>query len=411
MTSLLAPHYVAFDENGAFIDRPSFDAVLASTALDGPPTDVFLLAHGWNNNFADARQTYSALIAQMTAVADATPGLRPDPYQPLVIGLIWPSKAWDDSADAAFESVPTRGSDLRTSSMAEAVYNALSPERASRGGFRHDVLRMQQFLVKDHLDGADRDDFRALLRRHADRPTLPEDESIFEPEAPAEALEGITAGGFSARDVFRIFTYWQMKKRAGVVGQVGVRAAIAAVQESFPAARVHVIGHSFGCKVVLAAVAGRGAPLTQPVQTFVLLQGAVSHEAMANQVSGTTSPGGYHDALDPSRVDGPIVVTFSRLDQACSEAYPIGSRLAGQVGELEGLFDRYRALGAVGAQGIGDKLAHRLAMQDTGRTYDFTGRGVWSLDGGTPPATFIAGHSDIHTSQIAWLIWSAVRRR
>src|SRR5262249_54001378 len=160
-----------------------------------------------------------------------------------------------------------------TSSMAETVYEVLSPKRASAAGFRHDVLRMQQFLVKDHLQGLERDEFRNLLRRHADRPTLKEDESIFEPEAPAQGLEGVTVGDFSARDVFRTFTYWQMKKRAGVVGQTGVRATVAAVQDQFPAARVHLIGHSFGCKVVLAAVAGPGQPLTRPVQTVVLLQG------------------------------------------------------------------------------------------------------------------------------------------
>jgi hypothetical protein len=410
MTTPLSPCYVAFNENGAFVDRPGFDSVLATAAANDPPTDVFLLGHGWNNNFADASQTYTAVIAQMTAVADATPGLRPAPYRPLAIGVIWPSKVWDESAEAAFESVGA-AANPHTSSMAETVYIALSPERASSAGFRHDVLRMQQFLVKDRLEGAERDEFRALLRRHADRPTLPEDESIFEPEAPAEALEGVTAGDFSARDVFRTFTYWQMKKRAGVVGQTGVRAAVAAAQERFPTARVHLIGHSFGCKVVLAAVAGPGVPLARPVQTIVLLQGAVSYEAMANKVSGTNSPGGYHAALAPGRVDGPIVSTFSRLDQACSEAYPMGSRLAGQVGELEGLLDRYRALGAVGARGVGAELDHRLAMQDTGGTYSFTGRGVWSIDGGTPPAAFITGHSEIRTPQVAWLIWSAVRRR
>jgi hypothetical protein len=132
---------------------------------------------------------------------------------------------------------------------------------------------------------------------------------------------------------------------------------------------------------------------------------------LANQVSGTNSPGGYHAALDPSRVDGPIVATFSSLDEALSDGYPIAAQLGGQVGELEGLLDRYRALGAVGARGVDDELDHRLAMLDTGGTYSFSGRGVWSVDGGTSPGAFITGHSAIRTPQVAWLIWSAVRRR
>jgi hypothetical protein len=409
MPEPIAPTYVAFDESGAFVDRAGFDAALASAAES--PTDVFVFSHGWKNNFADASQTYSAVIAQMTGVADATPGLRPSPYRPLAIGVIWPSKAWDEAAESAFESGASVAENPNTSSMAEAVYEALSPKRASPAGFRHDVLRMQQFLVKDHLHGTDLDEFRSLLRRHADRPMLPEDKSIFEADAPAGGLEGITSGGFSARDVFRTFTYWQMKKRAGVVGQVGVRAAVAAVQQRFPNTRVHLIGHSFGCKVVLAAVAGPGEPLERPVQTVVLLQGAVSFEALAEQVTGTDSPGGYHGALDATRVDGPIVATFSRLDKACGDAYPLASRVANQTGELEALFDRFRALGAVGAGGVTANLDHHLAMLETGKTYAFSGRGVWSVDGGTSPAAFITGHSEIRSPQVAWLIWSAVRRR
>jgi hypothetical protein len=411
MTTPLSPNYVAFDENGAFVDRLGFDALLVSSASQASPTDVFVFSHGWKNNLADASQTYTAVIAQMTAVADATPGLRPDPYRPLALGVVWPSKAWNEATQSAFESGSAAAADSPTSSMAEAVYDALSPERATAAGFRHDVLRMQQFLLKDRLAGAEREEFRALLRRHADRPTLPEDESIFEPEAPAAGLEGITTGDFSARDVFRNFTYWQMKKRAGIVGQVGVRALVAAVHGSLPTTRVHLIGHSFGCKVVLAAVAGSGVALARPVQTIVLLQGAVSFEALVDKVSETNSPGGYHAALDADRLDGPLVATFSKLDQACGEAYPLASRFARQVGELESLLDRYRALGAVGARGVLDELDHRMAMQDTGGTYSFTGRGVWSVDGGTPPAAFITGHSDIRTPQVAWLIWSAVRRR
>jgi hypothetical protein len=325
--------------------------------------------------------------------------------------VIWPSKAWDEASDGAFESLGEAADSANTSSLAEVVYNALSPQRSSPAGFRRDVLRMQQLLLRDRLGPAERREFLDLLRRHADPATVPEDESVFEPQAPAAALEGVTGGDFSARDIFRLFTYWQMKKRAGVVGQTGVRATVAAAQEHFPTARVHLIGHSFGCKVVLAAVAGPGSPLPRPVRTLVLLQGAVSFQALAAQVPGTDSPGGYRGAVDPARVDGPVVASYSRLDKACGEAYPVASRLARQVGELEGLFDRYRALGAVGAGGVGDELDHRLAMQDVGRAYGFTGTGVWSIDGGTPPAAFITGHSVIRTPQVAWLIWSAVLRR
>jgi hypothetical protein len=404
-------HYVVFDENGEFIDRASFDGMLASVDSGSVPTDVLVISHGWNNNFADASETYTEIIDQMTAVADTTQGILPNPYRPLILGVIWPSKAWNESSEVTSEGIGQGASIPTVASMSEAVYNALSPNRATSAGFRHDVLRVEQFLVKDRLTAAEAGEFRELLRRHADRPTLPEDESIFEPDAAAENLEGVASGDFSARDIFRTFTYWQMKKRASIVGQTGVRAAIAAAQQRWPSARFHLIGHSFGCKVILSAVAGPGDRLPRPIDTLILLQGAVSHEAMAGRVSGTASPGGYSAALDPGRVDGPIVATYSSMDRACSQAYPLGSRLAGQVGELEGLFDRFRALGAVGAMGIDADLDHRAAMLDINGAYSFSGRGVWSIDGGTPPGAFITGHSEIRTPQIAWLICSAIGRR
>jgi hypothetical protein len=403
MPSPPVSHQVVFDELGQFIDRQAFDTLLSSSGGEQKLTDVFVLSHGWKNSFADAHRLYANLLAQLADIAHVFPGPRPPDYLPLAIGVVWPSKAWDE-AEAS-------GGLADADSLPEAVDEAFSPARASPAGFRHDVYRMKQFLLADRLTIPERDEFRSLLRRHADLPAMAEDESVFEPAAPAEALEGLTVGEFSARDVFRTFTYWQMKKRSGVVGQTGVRAVIAAVQGRFPAARVHLIGHSFGCKVMLAAVAGPGEPPPRPVQTLVLLQGAVSFEAMAARVSGTGSPGGYRAAIDPARVDGPIVATYSRLDKACSQAYPLGSRVAGQVGELEALFDRYRALGAVGASGIGEELEHRLPMMAVGKPYGFGGPGVWSIDGGTPPAAFITGHSVIRSPQVAWLIWSAMGRR
>ena len=400
-------HYVPFSETGAFIDRAGLETFLAQVSSSLSPTDLFIFCHGWNNSFADASATYAGVLRQMTRTADATPGLRPDPFRPLALGVIWPSKSWDESAS---ETEGVQPMNELPPNIAEIVYENLSPERASDAGFRHDVMRVLQLAGKNRLRDAERQEFCSLLRRHADRPSLAEDHSIFDGTGGAAELEG-AAGDFSARDVLRVFTYWQMKKRAGLVGEVGVRALLGLVQARFPAARVHLLGHSFGCKVVLATVAGPGPPPPAPVETLVLLQGAVSYEALADTVTGTDSPGGYRAALENARVAGRIVATFSQLDQACSRAYPLGSRLGSQVGELEGIFDRYRALGAVGAFGIGGGLGSFLTMQNVGSPYAFGRHGVWSVDGGTTPANFITGHSVIQTPQIAWLIWHAVKRQ
>jgi hypothetical protein len=391
---------VVFDEFGDFIDQPRLEAQLAANLPT--TTDVFILSHGWKNSFEDATELYAALLGQLGAVAQTDPELPSADYQPSAFGAIWPAKGWgNETVTPATTSV----------GLTETVYDTLSPAKTSPAGFRRDVLRLQQYLAQDRLDEASALEFRAILRRHADVPATADEQSLFDPSASEEGLEGITPSGFSARDVFEIFTYWQMKKRAGVVGSIGVRSLIGAVQERHPDARIHLIGHSFGCKVMLAAVAGPGAPLPRPVQTLALLQGAVSFEAMAERVRGTNSPGGYRAALEPARVDGPIVATFSRFDGACSQAYPLASRLAGQVGELEEMFDQYQALGAVGASGVGAGLGHSGPMRDVGKAYGIGVRGVWSIDGGTEPGAFITNHSDVRTPQAAWLICCSIRRR
>ena len=180
--------FVAFDEFGQFVDRPGFEAQLGSAA-DNAPTDVFLLSHGWKNSFEDASRLYTGLLAQLSAVSDSAPSLQPPGRRVLALGVIWPSKAWDEESEGTSESAGTARRPA-VPSLADSVYDVLSPERSSPAGFRHDVLLLQQFLVKDHLGPADRERMVALLRRHADLPSVPEDESVFDPEAPAAGPDG-----------------------------------------------------------------------------------------------------------------------------------------------------------------------------------------------------------------------------
>src|SRR3954451_18296054 len=70
-------HLVAFDELGKFVDRPGFDAVLAADDGRSPVADVLILSHGWNNNLADATALYRDLLAQLDAVEQARPAVRP----------------------------------------------------------------------------------------------------------------------------------------------------------------------------------------------------------------------------------------------------------------------------------------------------------------------------------------------
>jgi hypothetical protein len=77
-----------------------------------------------------------------------------------------------------------------------------------------------------------------------------------------------------AKEALRQLTYWQMKNRAGVVGQKGLGPAIDRLAAEFPSLRLHLIGHSFGARVVSYALAGMSQSGPSPVKSITLLEGA-----------------------------------------------------------------------------------------------------------------------------------------
>src|SRR4051812_11285797 len=61
-------------------------------------TDLIVISHGWNNDMAEARALYQALLSNMRGLLDAG---RPDALAGrsfAVLGLYWPSKKFADEA-------------------------------------------------------------------------------------------------------------------------------------------------------------------------------------------------------------------------------------------------------------------------------------------------------------------------
>src|SRR6266545_1777349 len=62
---------------------------------EGNPTDLFVFAHGWNNDRTMARNLYAQFFGQLSALlaergwTDQTRAIR-------VLGVIWPSRRWSD---------------------------------------------------------------------------------------------------------------------------------------------------------------------------------------------------------------------------------------------------------------------------------------------------------------------------
>jgi hypothetical protein len=389
-------HLIQFDEKGSLVAEASqrLETIL-NEARKKPPTHVFLAAHGWLNLPTDAAASYETMRDLMSQVATDR-SLRGPNYVPLGMGVYWPSMSFPRSKEELSLAAET--------SIAKALAgisddHAGAAEPAKSAELRADVMKMQDLLKRNLKKG--NPDFRTDFQSA---------DAIFRRQAIGQAIAELDPEDLpdveSIQDALQLYTYWQMKQRAGLVGGSGVRQLIARLQKEFPTATVHLIGHSFGCKVMLSAVTADEA-LPRPADTLVLLQGAVSFQAFADQVVGIdpAAPGGYRQATE--RVKGPIIVTFSDRDLAVKDAYPVASQLARQIGEVDrpaSKFVEKKWYQGLGASGICGRTP--IKMYAEGGAYNFD-NGLYSIDA----TNYISEHSAFNNRDVAWLIWAAILRR
>ena len=114
-----------------------------------------------------------------------------------------------------------------------------------------------------------------------------------------------------------------MKHRGRTVGEGGMHQLVSALQQASNA-KIHLMGHSFGCVVVssiLNGPEGKGA-LPRPINSVALVQGAMSLWSYADKVLGSSQPGYFRSVLTRGVVSGPIITTKSRHDTAVGVLYP-----------------------------------------------------------------------------------------
>jgi esterase/lipase superfamily enzyme len=217
-----------------------------------------------------------------------------------------------------------------------------------------------------------------------------------------DIIGGIKGGALS---LVNLVTYYKMKDRAGVVGRTGLSAAIRAVRERAPDVRLHLIGHSFGGRVVTSAIAGATEADRSTVDSLSLLQAAFSHHAFSGRY-GDGKQGFFRRVVSDTCVRGPTIVTHTRNDRAVGLAYALASRMAGQ--DASAIGDRDDPYGGLGSNGA----------RDTTEAVD----GPALAAGGTEysPAIgscrihnlladrFVSGHSDIANDAVAYAILNAV---
>jgi hypothetical protein len=210
-----------------------------------------------------------------------------------------------------------------------------------------------------------------------------------------------------AKEALRQLTYWQMKRRAGTVGQKGLGPLIADLSRQAPGVRVHLIGHSFGCRLVSFSLLGLSDTVPSPVHSLTMLEGAFSHWAFAKTLpmdpnrSGALSGG-------QTKVEGPIVSCFSSFDTAVGILYPLASMASGEdAAALEGAQLRWGAMGHDGAQGVG---AANLVIQEGLTAYEVPKAGFVNVDAASVVKTGSlpsGAHSDIFHPELAGVLLAA----
>ena len=385
---------VEFDDLGALIHPEQVPAAVELIHAHRA-TDVLVLTHGWNSTLAQARLQYAALIESLVHVRAEVRGAQA--RRLVVVGVLWPSSLWAavvDSGPAALQDqIRESMDDAATARELQALVARLrdAPEAART------FIALLRTALPDSSPGEDGAAFSALAHGDADAVMAVALETADE-NAERETGTGLVDRFWEAlRNLLNITAYYRMKERAGVVGRVGIASLLDRLDAGSPGTRIHLVGHSFGGRAAAAAALRTRAPLA----SLSLLQAAFSHYGMARDWDGTRD-GSFADV--PAKVQGPILVTFTRNDRVVGIAYPLASRLARQIGSVLG--DRNDPYGAIGRNGA---LKTPAALPPTellevGGTYRFQPGRVSSLDADA----YIHGHADVTGPQVAYAVLSAV---
>jgi hypothetical protein len=426
---------VQFDKDAKVID--SADDVL-NLAKDNGLTDLVIMSHGWNNDMAQARDLYSSLAKQLRAVVDEKllPGLAGRTLG--LAGVLWPSKkfAEDDlipgGAAAAAEpigpaDVQSAIDDLRKvfpSAGQQAVLDKASREvphlenkAKARETFAATLLSLLDRSAEEPED-ATTDLFDVSPGELMNRLALPAEIAPPQPPTQGGALgiagtedgfagQGGAAGLFStlggffgaAKNLLNGITYYEMKARAGAVGERGLAPLFTQIRAERNGLRIHLVGHSFGGRLVTAAASKLP---TGSLATMTLLQAAFSHYGFAAEWDPGKA-GAFRSAIVNKTVSGPVVITHTGNDKAVGIAYAIASRIAGQnaagVGDAN---DTYGGIGRNGAQKTSEALFGQLL--DVRGPYKWKAGALHNLQADT----FIKNHSDVKGKPVAYAILSAV---
>jgi hypothetical protein len=431
---------VQFTKNGEVVDPDEVKQVL-DFAGSGEVTDLFVISHGWNNDMDDARQLYRKFLARLRDRLDsgAEQGLGGRKFA--VLAVLWPSKKFTEK-----DLIPGGAASLGETVSATEVREEIDRVKDAFDSPTAEAdLERAKTLVKElENDPAARDEFARLLRSLLPSEAAADDEEtppaffklsgdellqqLSVPVLVAAPADGTADGGGAAGigelpvgpaggaaglgllsgikgaafKLLNLTTYYQMKERAGQVGRGGVNRVLRQLRQRRPDLKLHLIGHSFGGRLVTAAALGPDDQTPVKPDTLSLLQAAFSHYGFSQDYEAD-KPGFFRRVVSEARVQGPILATCTHNDEAVGKAYPIASQLAGQVAAALGDKNSlYGGLGANGAQKTDEAVDAKLLP--TSGAYQFTAGKLYNLNADP----FISNHSDICKDEVAHAVLAAV---
>jgi hypothetical protein len=192
----------------------------------------------------------------------------------------------------------------------------------------------------------------------------------------------------------------QMRARSEAVGRHGLRESLLALSRGLQQTRLHLVGHSFGARAMLAAVdaPADSGDLLRP-KTITILQAALPQDAFA-AAGPESSQGIFHPVLAEGKAGGPILVTHSLSDETAGLPYAIAARIAEHSQpEQQGFSEPAGVMAQCGATGIEAVqliLNGRIAARwKYGMVANLNGYGV------------IPNHADVMKTEVAQAILSA----
>jgi hypothetical protein len=435
---------VVFDKNGQRQNTP---------AIPNGTTDLIVISHGWNNTAAAAEDLYTKLFSNFV---DVTAGDRAIAARKItIIGVIWPAKKFDDlmtqleglgKSPGGAKSLSAGDQAQAESAMLEAISRA-APIFDDPGDDER-IARLQGLVPHLENDPKSQEEFVNVLRelidpanQHKDQRSSEDSSDIFfegqpalifnnasqsvpataaaqpdpnetqsEDTAPADQRGGAKDfGGFFSKaanavtNLMNLGTYFEMKQRAGTVGKNGVAPLIDELSSEVQ--QIHLVGHSFGGRVVTAAAANS---TTKKLRSMSLLQAAFSQNGFSKVRQGF-----FRSVISGRRVSGAILVTNTKKDLSVGLAYPAASRVSGDAAAaFGGPDDPFGGIGSNGAQQMepGEIAKSAITLEAVDFKYKWEPGRIHNLK----DDRFIVdpqggdAHGFVFVPQVAWAISRAV---